>query len=90
MLVENRDFFHTPLHSAPPLGGGVSVRILTSRLVRVSSSQDETFIVGSTYLLTYCVALLSLLVCVPDLFLDRMSVTNFRDGRDLGQGRGSL
>jgi len=54
----------------------------------VSSSQDETFIVGSTYLLTYCVALLSLLVCVPDLFLDRMSVTNFRDGRDLGQGRG--
>ena len=56
----------------------------------MSSSQDETFIVGSTYLLTYCVALLSLLVCVPDLFLDRMSVTNFRDGRDLGQGRGSL
>jgi len=24
---------------------------------------------------------LSLLVCVPDLFLDIMSVTNFRDGR---------
>jgi len=30
-LVENRDFFHAPLYSAPPLGG--SVGILPSRLV---------------------------------------------------------
>jgi len=24
MLVDNRDFFHTPVHSAPPFGGGGS------------------------------------------------------------------
>ena len=38
-------------------------------------AQDETFI-GD--LLTYCVALLSLLVWVPGLFLDIMSGTNIK------------
>ena len=45
-LVENRHFFHTALHSTPPLGGGIAIPFcIKTRMLGLPDGKQEVKVI---------------------------------------------